>query len=709
MNNQQPQNRDTALIMVVDDEAVVRAAITSHLQEAGYNIIEACSGIDAITEYRSRMPDLILMDALMPGMDGFRACKTLRGLTSNRPLPIIMLTTLAGEETAQQTIDAQATDFISKPINWTHLIHRIHVALHTRDFELELQEKRDWLAQSQELAGMGHYVYDPANDTFNCSGAIFNILDFTSGGQGASLEKFLQLIPQEDTGQLAKAIDHAIGKGEPFSLDHKMVSADGFERLVHHRCLIASSNESHKHRILGSIIDITESKFKDSLIAEQKLRDPLTNLPNRNQLETLLPSLLALSDQQEKLAGIFVLGLDRFRNIISSLGHEPADRLLIATAERLTTLSTDGITVAHLSGDEFALIANDLTTADHADAIAKQIANLFAAPFFINRQEIFLDFSIGIALYPLFDDAKEDLLKSATTAMLHAKSLGGNRFVFFSRTIGRQVSKRLDMETSLRRALERQEFEVYYQPQVALPNRRIIGMEALVRWHHPERGLILPDDFIPIAEETGLIVPIGSWVMESAARQVARWRDHGFGLLRVGINLSAKQFQDKDLAKEVQEVIHSTGITPRCLDMEITESAAMHDVERTISILEQLREMGVQSSLDDFGTGYSSLSYLQRIPLSTLKIDRSFIQDIKSNGDHGELAKIIITMGHTLGLNVIAEGVEREEQMEFLLRHQCQEAQGNLIGKPLPAVEFERLLHRSLGTQKDTVSDKLQH
>lgn len=701
MSSPQPPNNDTALIMVVDDEASARAAITRHLQKAGYGVIEAESGINAITQYRNRIPDLILMDASMPGMDGFRACRTLRSLTKNRPLPIIMLTSLSGEETAQQTIDAQATDFIPKPINWTHLIHRIHDALHTRDFELELQEKRDWLIQSQELAGMGHYVYDPDHDKLNCSGAIFDILDFTPVAQDTTLEEFLQLIPEEDSERLIQAIDHAIHQGKPYSLDHKMVSADGFERLVHHRCLIAPTNKANKHRILGTIIDITESKFKDSLIAEQKLRDPLTNLPNRNQLDTLLPTLLAMSDRHEKLAGIFVLGLDRFRNIISSLGHETSDRLLISAAERLTTLTTEGISVAHLTGDEFALVANDLATVDQADAIAWQISDLFAAPFFINGQEIFLDFSIGIALYPLFDDAKADLLKNATSAMLHAKSQGGNRFVYYSRSIGRQVSNRLDMESSLRKALERQEFEVYYQPQVAVPNRRIIGMEALVRWHHPERGLILPDDFIPIAEETGLITPIGAWVMETAARQVASWQDQGFGLLRVGINLSAKQFQNKDLAKEVEEVIHNSGITPPCLDLEITESAAMHDVERTISILNQLREMGVQSSMDDFGTGYSSLSYLQRIPLSTLKIDRSFIKDINRHGEHGELAKIIISMAHTLGLNVIAEGVEREEQMRFLLRHLCGEAQGYLISKPLPAIDFERLLHRSLPLQQE--------
>lgn len=701
MSIPQPQNGETALIMVVDDEAAVRAAITSHLREAGYSVIEACSGIEAISQYRSRIPDLILMDAVMPGMDGFRACRTLRSLTKNRPLPIIMLTTLSGEETAQQTVDAQATDFISKPINWTHLIHRIHDALHTRDFELELEEKRDWLTQSQELAGMGHYVYDPASDKLNCSGAIFDILDFAPVEQDITLEEFLRLIPERDAEQLTQAIDRATHRGTAYSLDHKMVSADGFERMVHHRCLIAPSKKNSKHRILGTIIDITESKFKDSLIAEQKLRDPLTNLPSRNQLDTLLPTLLAMSDQHEKLAGIFVLGLDRFRNVISSLGHEASDRLLIAAAERLTTLTTNNISVAHLSREEFALVANDLATVNQADTIAQQISDLFATPFFINGQEIFLDFSVGIALYPLFDDAKADLLRCATTAMLHAKSQGGNRFVYFSQTIGRQISNRLDMETNLRRALERQEFEVYYQPQVAVPNQRIIGMEALVRWHHPERGLILPDDFIPIAEETGLIVPIGSWVMETAARQVAKWRDQGFGLLRVGINLSPRQFQDKDLATEVQEVIHNTGITPPCLDMEITESAAMHDVERTIGILNQLREIGVQSSMDDFGTGYSSLSYLQRLPLSTLKIDRSFIEEITGDGEHGELARIIIAMGHTLGLNVIAEGVEREEQMRFLLKHQCSEAQGNLISKPLSATDFEALLHHSLPLQRE--------
>ncbi|MDH5573762.1 MAG: GGDEF domain-containing phosphodiesterase, partial [Gammaproteobacteria bacterium] len=322
-------------------------------------------------------------------------------------------------------------------------------------------------------------------------------------------------------------------------------------------------------------------------------------------------------------------------------------------------------------------------------------------PFLLDNKEVFVTVSIGITLYPSVHSDKTQLVKDAQSAMVQAKKLGRDRHEYYREEIGRSFCKKLSLETSLHKALENDEFEVYYQPQVSVFNRRIIGMEALIRWNHPEWGVVSPDDFIPLAEETGIIVPIGSWVMETAARQAVLWREQGFGLLRIGINLAAKQFQDKDLAKEVQDVIGKTGILPPSLDLEITESSAMSDVSRTISVLNQIDEMNVQISMDDFGTGYSSLSYLQQMPLHTLKIDRAFIKDIQPNGTKGEIAKVIIAMCHTLGLNVIAEGVETEEHMSFLKKHDCNEAQGYLISRPLPAHEMEELLLQTTAIQNE--------
>ena len=290
--------------------------------------------------------------------------------------------------------------------------------------------------------------------------------------------------------------------------------------------------------------------------------------------------------------------------------------------------------------------------------------------------------------------------------MHYSKNLGGNRISCFDQQMTHIGKKRLYIETDLRKALDKEQFEVFYQPQVSVENRRLIGMEALIRWNHPEHGLISPDNFISIAEDTGLIVPIGQWVLETAAKQVAEWTNKGYGLLRLGVNLSAIQFENDELVNEIEKVLSSSGLPPCSLDMEVTESAAMRDVKKSIEILNAFSEMGIQTSMDDFGTGYSSLSYLKMMPLQTLKIDRSFVKDIDSQGENGELARMIISMCHTLGLNVIAEGVENEGHMNFLLQHDCIEAQGYLFSPPVNKYKFEEILNNYSNT--DIKYDKPQ-
>ncbi|MDH5479780.1 MAG: bifunctional diguanylate cyclase/phosphodiesterase, partial [Nitrosomonas sp.] len=424
------------------------------------------------------------------------------------------------------------------------------------------------------------------------------------------------------------------------------------------------------------------------------------------QIEHLLLSWVMAADYEKKQLGLFFLGLDKFKNVNSTIGHELADNTLKLVADRLKTLESDHLVVTRFSGDKFVVLAKQLDGIDDANMVANQLKSLFTEPFLIDQHEFFITTSIGITLYPQMHSDKKQLVKDAESAMFQAKSLGRNRHEYYREEIGKNFSRKLNLETYLHKALDNNEFEVYYQPQISVLNRRIVGMEALIRWNHPKLGLVSPNDFIPIAEETGMIVPIGSWVMETAARQTALWCKKGYGLLRVGVNLSAKQFQDKDLAKEVIDVIEKTGIMPPSLDLEITESSVMSDISRTISVLHQINEIGVQISMDDFGTGYSSLSYLQQMPLHTLKIDRAFIKDIQPDGTNGEISKVIIAMCHTLGLNVIAEGVETEEQMQFLKMHECNEAQGYFISRPVPAIEMEKLLCANTNpTKKNKMED----
>lgn len=682
--------------MIVDDDEMVRKAIRIHLENEGYSTIEATNGDDALTLYRHDLPDVVLMDVLMPKMNGYQACKQLRILVGDYPLPILMLTTLQDEDATQEAFEVKATDFITKPINWPLLVHRVHHALEARNFELELRKKRSQLIKTQEVAGMGHFEYDPTTNQVLCSNTLFSLLGFNDNERSISLDAFLSLSHPADRKLLAQFITDASHYGKAYALEHRMLGTDGQEYIVQHQGMVTQQSGEKKYHLLGTLIDITTAKQKDSLLEEQLQNDALTGLPNRKQLDSLLSKALKKADNNETLLGIFFIGLDRFKNINSSFGHYAADAILKTTADRLRSLEPGQFSTARFSGDEFVVVAEQLASVDDADAVIKHLMELFTAPFFVDEQELFITVSIGIALYPLSYGGKEQLIKDAESAMFHAKRQGGHRHEYYHLEIGKRLSNRLSIETSLRKALDNNEFEVYYQPQVAVPTQRIIGMEALVRWNHPERGLVSPDDFIPIAEETGLIVPLGSWVMETAAAQVAAWKDQGFGLLRVGINLSARQFQDKDLAKEVADVISKTGILPPSLDMEVTESSVMNDIEQTIRVLNQFKEMDIQTSMDDFGTGYSSLSYLQQMPLHTLKIDRAFIKDIQPDGTNGEIAKVIIAMCHALGLNVIAEGVETEEQMQFLSKYECNEAQGYLISRPLPTAEMESLLRASI-------------
>ena len=693
MNITQLNHQNKVVVMVVDDDEFTRQYIKICLEEEPLLIIEAQDGEEAITKYATHNPDVVLMDVLMPKLNGYQACKRLRELTGDNNLPIIMMTSLEDEKATQDAFDAEATDFIAKPINQILLVHRIAQALDAKASRIELQAKKSQLAASQKISGSGYFEYDPLANEILCSKALNVLLGFNKlDDRLISLNKFLNLIQHSDRGIFEKHILDAAKTGKSCSLEYKMVSVDNSEHIVQHQIMASPVAKTGKYHLLGTIIDITTIIEKDTLIEQQQQKDSLTGLPNRRRLDELLPSWVAISDLEKKQLGVFFLSLDQFKNINSSLGHKLADSLLILIINRFKNLENDNLIISRFAGVQFVLLAKQLNSVADADTIIDDLKRLLAEPFLIDDQEVFVTISIGITLYPLVHSDKTQLVKDAQSAMVEAKNLGRNRHEYYREEIGRTFSKKLSLETSLHKALENDEFEVYYQPQVSVINRRIIGMEALIRWNHPEWGLVSPIDFVPLAEETGIIVPIGSWVMETAARQIVFWREKGFGLLRIGINLSAKQFQDKDLAMEVQDVISKTGILPPSLDLEITESSAMNDIGRTISVLNQINEMGVQISMDDFGTGYSSLSYLQQMPLNTLKIDRAFIKDIQSDGTNGEISKVIIAMCHTLGLNVIAEGVETEEHLSFLKKHECNEAQGYLISRPLPAHEIGALL-----------------
>ena len=438
--------------------------------------------------------------------------------------------------------------------------------------------------------------------------------------------------------------------------------------------------------------DVTARKKDEEMLHFLANHDQLTRLPNRNLFNEHLQFAVAQAARGgEKLATLFI-DLDRFKRVNDTLGHETGDLLLQQVASRFRSCLRESDLVARLGGDEYTVLVHPVHDAQEVAACAQKLINVLARPLEINGHELFVTCSVGISLYP--DDGKDaaTLLKNADIAMYRAKDQGKNNYQFFSSEVTAASFEHLMLETSLRRALEREEFVLHYQPIVDLRSRRISGVEALVRWRHPELGMVPPAKFIPLAEETGLIVPIGQWVLEQACRQARTLQRQGAIGLRVAVNLSARQFLRKDLARTVGEALARTGLDAQHLDLEVTESGVMENADAAIGTLHDLKAMGAHLSIDDFGTGYSSLSYLKRSPIDALKVDRSFVRDIPADQDDAAIASAIIAMGHSLRLTLIAEGVETEEQLAFLRERDCHKVQGYLFGRPVPAEELSRQL-----------------
>ncbi len=438
--------------------------------------------------------------------------------------------------------------------------------------------------------------------------------------------------------------------------------------------------------------DITELRRKEEHIRHQAYHDALTGLPNRMLFHDRLQQALARAHRCEQMVAVMFMDLDRFKVINDTLGHDVGDMLLQAVGQILVDQIREEDTVSRFGGDEFVLLLTDITSPHAAEAIATKLERALAEPIVLAGHELPVTTSIGITLYPQDGQDAPTLLKNADTAMYRAKERGRNNYQFYRAEMNERAMDRLALETELRKALDRREFEVYYQPRIDLRTGRIVGMEALIRWQHPERGMVSPGQFIPVAEESGLIGPIGEWVLETACHQVKRWAAAGFEALRVSVNISARQFNQPDLLKRIDTIIEESGIAPSQLELELTETLIMQHADTTIEVLKRLKSRGIYVAVDDFGTGYSSLSYLKRFPIDILKIDQSFIRDIPSDPDDAAIAETILALGHSLRLEVIAEGVETKEQLDFLVDRGCDAVQGFYFSRPIPTDQFTRLL-----------------
>jgi len=450
-------------------------------------------------------------------------------------------------------------------------------------------------------------------------------------------------------------------------------------------------NEEEGAVLEGSLVDITERKIAEEQVQYQAYHDALTGLPNRMLLRDRLSLALAHARRAREPMSVMFLDLDHFKLINDTLGHTVGDQLLQHVAERLRACVRAGDTVARVGGDEFTLLLPDLSDAEDAARIAQKILDTISHPMLLGKQELYITTSIGIALFPNDGEDAETLLQNADSAMYRAKDLGRNNYQLCTPAMNKRALEQLALEHGLRRALEGEEFVLYYQPQIDLESRQVVGVEALLRWEHPERGMMEPADFIPLAEDVRLIVPIGEWVLRAACRQARTWQESGLPSIRIAVNLSAGQLQ-RDLIRSVERILRETRLAPESLELEITESMAMQNVTLSIELLDSLRRMGIGISMDDFGTGHSSLSYLKRLPINAVKIDQAFVRDITTDADDAAIVTAVIAMAHSLKLKVIAEGVETEEQLAFLRRHRVEGIQGYWVSRPLPADRVESIL-----------------
>ena len=475
--------------------------------------------------------------------------------------------------------------------------------------------------------------------------------------------------------------------------------------------LVRASDGTPRYHI-AVIQDISASKRAAAALkeSEEQFRilaqyDVLTGLPNRSLFYDRLAHGIAQAKRHNRILGVLFIDVDRFKYVNDTFGHAAGDKLLKLVSQRLKTCVRDEDTVGRLSGDEFAIVLGYLGTAEDAAVVAKKIISQLNQPFDFEGTELYVTVSIGITLFPTDSTDQDELIRNADVAMYRAKDLGRNNYQFYTPDLNRRTREMMNLESELRRALEREEFVMHYQPKVSLTDARITGLEALLRWQHPERGLVAPGDFMPLLEETGLIVQAGHWILCCVCRQLNEWQAAGVPVVPIAVNLSPRQFLALDLAESIGHALAEYGTAAALVEVEVTESSVMADTDAVVATLERLQAMGLMIAIDDFGTGYSSLTCLKRFPIRALKIDRSFIRDIIVDRDDDAIARAVISMAHSLQLGVIAEGVETQAQLARLAQYGCDEAQGYLFSKPLPAQVCGELLSRGLTLKLEGINE----
>ncbi len=680
-------------LIVVEDDRSSRDAMCRLLERYGYEVVGAADGVQALELIGREACDLILLDVELPVMNGLEVLTRIRRLTPQAALPVIMVTGRTDGADIVEAFELGANDYVTKPIDVAVALARIgtHVA-HKWAVE-RVRESEERYALAVQGANDGLWDWNLMTKEVYWSTRWKEMVGCGADEVGTDLGEWLRRVHPDDVDAVRRGLDAHLASGAGYyESEHRLQHRDGGYRWVLCRGAAVRSEAGVATRLAGSFTDITGAK----------LADRLTGLPNRLLFVELLQQAIARTRRRREYQfGVLVLGLDRFTTLSDSLGRETANRLLTSVATRLQSgcrdATTDGdrpTTLARLGEDDFATILDDLEEPGEAIRAAERLRATLERPFEVDGQRIFISPRVGIAIGSQRYADAEEVLRDATIALNRARAEGGTWCEVFDPDMRRRVVMRLQMESELRQAIENVSFQLHYQPIVALGSGRIVGFEALVRWPHPQRGLLRPTEFIGVAEDTGMIRQLGSLVLAEACRQMTSWRRR-LGAAApeiVSVNVSSLQFADANFASDLQGILANSGLDPRHLKLEITESALMGDVPAARELLTRIRSMGIRFSLDDFGTGYSSLSYLHQLPIDTLKIDQSFVSRIGSEKDGAVMARAIVALAQSLGMDVVAEGVETHAQLTKLQVLGCEYAQGFFFSRPVEKREAARLV-----------------
>ncbi|MFM2053549.1 MAG: hypothetical protein RL456_1586 [Pseudomonadota bacterium] len=695
-------------VLLVDDDEVNLIMTAAALRERGFSVTEAGGGLQALRTLADWTPDVIVLDAMMPGMDGFRTCEELRMLPGYELMPVLMLTGLDDEASIARAFDVGATDFFVKAPQWTLLAGRLMYLLRTARIQTELLRSRAKLARAQDLARMGSFDWR-ASRGLHLEPEALRVLGL-SHARPMRVAEVMRVLAPAMRRPMAMVLRDVVHHSTVLDRDVTVRLPDGRERIVHIEAEPEFDEQGHLCGYTGIIQDVTDRRMIEDKIRHLANFDALTGLPNRRQLIWRAERALEHARRAGHLMALLLIDLDRFKNINDTLGHGQGDELLVEISRRLRAcvhhcdhlvdMSIDATVlrshrsleaVGRLGGDEFVALLPEVADEAQAVAVAQRVLEVMREPVLLGGREYFVTASVGVGLFPRDGISVVDLLRNADVAMYSAKAGGRNAMQVYAPHLAGKGREKLELESALHKALDRHELVLHYQPKVDVRRGTVVAAEALMRWRR-EGVLVNPGEFIPLAEETGLIVPMSEWAIGEVARQIGVWRDlHGVAL-SVAVNLPSRAFERSDLVDLVRTAAEGHGLPARALELEITETGLMTHLDQVIPDLHRLTQIGVDIAIDDFGTGYSSLAYLTQLPIRELKIDRSFVRDLGVREQAVAVITAVIALARSLGLRVVAEGVETTRQRDVLLELGCSLMQGNLFAMPMAPEELVRWL-----------------